>query len=663
MAEKFQLKALITGVDRLSPTLAGVRKNIAGFRKGLQATGLGEVGLRDILAGAAIAAPFIAGTQAAIELESALADVRKVVNFDTPEQFAQMGEDIGKMSERLPMAATDIAKIVAAGGQAGFARSELLGFAEAAVKMGIAFDQTADESGEMMSKWRTAFRLTQPEVETLADKINYLGNTGPANAKTISNIVTEIGALGEVAGLSSGQVAALGATMAGVGVKQDVAATGIKNFMLALTKGTAATKSQQQAFKSIGLDARKVAKAMQVNSQGTILDILQRIRDVKPEARAALLTELFGSESVAAITPLATGLDVVRANLQKVSDAQQYGGSMEQEYAARAATTANSLQLLRNGITRVGVAIGSAFLGPITEASAALMPYVSRIGDLIKAHPDLVRGLATAGVAFAAISSAIAGAVVVTKLWGVVFGATPIGIIAAGIALAAGLIVANWDVLGPFFSELWGSIKTFALVAWEVIKSVVAWHPLGLIVSNWQPLAEFFSALWELIKAAVGVGWAYIKEQIGFDPVAVVTGAWEPLVGFFKGLFDRIKPYVEPLMSAGAWLGDKAGAVGSWAKGAAGQVSSFFGGTNPGNAAGGLIGTSTQGVRNLTQNLQNSGSLVQQTANANRPQLDGALVVRFENAPAGLRTEQATTNQPGLKVTSNVGYRSLAGAP
>ncbi|WP_423749262.1 phage tail tape measure protein [Pseudomonas sp. VD9] len=41
------------------------------------------------------------------------------------------------MSDRLPMAAGDIAKIVAAGGQAGFAREELLGFAEAAVKICI----------------------------------------------------------------------------------------------------------------------------------------------------------------------------------------------------------------------------------------------------------------------------------------------------------------------------------------------------------------------------------------------------------------------------------------------------------------------------------------------------------------------------------------------
>ncbi|MCL8308782.1 phage tail tape measure protein, partial [Pseudomonas putida] len=242
MADKFQLKALITGVDKLSPTLAGIRKNVSSFQKGLEKTGLGKIGFRDLIAGGAIAAPFVAGISKAIEFESQMADVKKVVDFDTPQQFKEMGEDIGRMSERLPMAAGDIAKIVAAGGQSGIAKNELLGFAEAAVKMGVAFDQTADQSGEMMAKWRTSFKMGQDEVVALADKINYLGNTGPANTKQISGIVTRIGPLGEIAGLASGQIAALGATMAGVGVEEEVAATGIKNFMLAMTKGAAATK-------------------------------------------------------------------------------------------------------------------------------------------------------------------------------------------------------------------------------------------------------------------------------------------------------------------------------------------------------------------------------------------------------------------------------------
>jgi len=57
---------------------------------------------------------------------------------------------------------------------------------------------------------------------------------------------------------------------------------------------------------------------------------------------------------------------------------------------------------------------------------------------------------------------------------------------------------------------------------------------------------------------------------------------------------------------------------------------------------------------------QNSSTLIQQTAANNRTQLEGGLTVRFENAPAGLRTDQPQTNQPGLSLNSRIGYRSLS---
>ena len=675
MADNFQLKALITGVDKLSPTLEGIRKNVASFRKNIEGTGLGKIGFKEALAGGALAAPFIVGAKAAIEFESAMADVRKVVNFDNPGQFKEMGDEITKMSERLPMAANDIAKIVAAGGQSGIARSELMGFAQDAVKMGIAFDQTAEESGDMMAKWRTSFKMTQAQVVGLADKINYLGNTGPANARQISDIVTRVGPLGSVAGVASGQIAALGATMAGVGVEQEVASTGIKNFMLSITKGSAATKTQVQAFKSLRLNAKDVASGMQRDAQGTMLSVLKRIAAVDAVKRPALLTNLFGTESVAAIAPLLTNLELLEGNFKKTGDAALYGGSMEQEYASRAATTENNLTLMRNAVSRVGIALGNAFLPAINAVVDGIRPLISNVGDFIRDNPELVQGIAAAGAAFTALRLGIVGATVATKLLGLALGMTPIGIIALAIAGAVGVIVANWSTIAPFFIRLWGRIAATIGAVWTWMKAVFAWTPLGLIVANWEPLMQFFSALWDVIRALATVAWegikdtmasawGWIKEQLGFDPVQIVTEKWERLVAYFKGLFERIRPYIQPLMDAGDWannatdrVGNKAnelfdGAAG-WVGAKASAIGGFFNNNSPNELGSNLIGQGTGGLRSVSQSL---------LAGGNKAQLDGALVVRFENAPAGMRPEAAQTNQPGLKVTTNVGYRSLSGA-
>ncbi|MBC3494324.1 phage tail tape measure protein, partial [Pseudomonas taiwanensis] len=566
------------------------------------------------------------------EFESQMADVKKVVDFDTPEQFKKMGDDIGRMSERLPMAASDIAKIVAAGGQSGIAKDELLGFAEAAVKMGVAFDQTADESGDMMAKWRTAFKMSQADVVALADQINYLGNTGPASTKQISSIITEVGALGEVAGLSSAQVAAIGATMAGVGVKQDVAATGIKNFMLAMTKGSAATKSQAEAFKALRLDSKQVAQAMQKDSQGTMLDLLKRISEVDDAKRPALLTNLFGSESIAAITPLITNLDLLKGNLTKVGDATQYAGSMDKEYASRAATTENNMQLLRNTIDSVGRALGNALLPGVNMVIDSLRPMISHVAELVAANPNLVRGLTIAGAAFTAIRVAVLAATVATRLMGVAFAATPVGLIAVGIAAAAGLIVANWDKVGPFFTALWDLIKAYTVPAWEMFKAFAAWTPLGLIMKNWEPIAAYF-----------------------------------------KGLFDKVRPWLE-------FLGLNEGGEGITAKIAGLAEAQKIQNAGAGGGSGAFLMANAgqryvlnEGIKWRNTGLPSSDKLLSApglTASpgslvmaGNKAQVSGELNININGAPPGTRVEQPKTNQPGLQVRPSVGYRTMGAAP
>ncbi|ECC3608079.1 phage tail tape measure protein, partial [Salmonella enterica subsp. enterica] len=211
MADSFQLKAIITAVDQLSGPLKGMQRELKGFQKEMAGLAIGAAA-----AGTAVLGALALPVNAAIGFESKMADIRKVVDgLDDKKAFAQMSDDILTLSTQLPMAAEGIAEIVAAGGQAGIARGDLMQFANDAVKMGVAFDTTAEESGQMMAQWRTAFRLTQEDVVVLADKINYLGNTGPANAKKISDIVTRIGPLGGVAGVASGEIAAMGATIAG----------------------------------------------------------------------------------------------------------------------------------------------------------------------------------------------------------------------------------------------------------------------------------------------------------------------------------------------------------------------------------------------------------------------------------------------------------------
>ncbi|WP_443700646.1 phage tail tape measure protein [Pseudomonas sp.] len=701
MADKFQLKALITGVDKLSPTLAGIRKNVAGFRKQLNSSGLGNIGFKDVLQGGAFAAPFIAGAKAAVEFESAMADVKKVVNFDSPAQFQQMSKDVLDLSEQLPMAANGIAAIVAAGGQASIPREELKAFAVDAVKMGIAFDQTAEQSGEMMAKWRTSFKLTQPEVVALADKINYLSNTGPATAQQVSDIVTRIGPLGAIAGLASGQIAAMGATLAGVGVPSEVAATGMKNFMLALTKGGSATKQQVQAFKSLRLDVKQVARGMQKDAQGTIENVLARIAQVAPEKQAGLLTQLFGTESVSAIAPMLTNLDLLKKNFRSVGDVAQYTGSMEQEYASRSATTANAIQLLQNRVTRLGVEVGNVLLPPLNDVLAIIGPLVSQLAALAAANPAVIKGVIGAALAYGVLRLAVVASTAAMALFDGVTKKSIVGLVIRGIALAAGLLIANWSTVAPYFQQIWEKIKGPTLAAWELFKTFVSYTPLALIMENWGPLTEFFKAMWGVLVALSTPTMDFLKTMFDWSPLGYIVKNWEPISAWFKSLWEKLRPIIEPMMK---YFGGGEGGEGI-IKTATNKANAFAEEQRRRNAGEGggtgefLQADAVQAARNLqvARNasqggaevakllqrpdqaspvsllaptapgsllarpgpLASPGSLPQQAAQNNRTQLNGEMNIRFTDAPPGLRVDQPKTNQPGLSVKPSVGYRTV----
>lgn len=336
--------------------------------------------------------------QAAVDFESAMADVAKVVdglrdeNGNLTDTYYAMSDSIVQMSKNIPMAAEDLAAITASAGAAGIAAEELTTFTETAAKMGVAFDTTAEQAGDWMAKWRTSFTMSQEEVTALADQINYLSNNSASTASEISTIVTAVGPLGDVAGISAAQIAALGSTMVGVGVQQDVAATGIRKLATTMVAGSSATKAQATVLQQLGLDATEMAQRMQTDAEGAILTFLEAVSKLPEAEQAAALKNYFGQESVGAIAPLLTNLDVLRERFEMVADAQLYAGSMDAEYAARAATTANNIQLYENRIAALKIQIGNYLLPVVNKVLGAASTGLDWLSDKIASAEGTVSG-------------------------------------------------------------------------------------------------------------------------------------------------------------------------------------------------------------------------------------------------------------------------------
>lgn len=542
---------------------------------------------------AAITAITVDAAKKAIEFESTMADVAKVVdglrdeNGAFTKSYYEMSDALLNMSKSIPMTADALGQIMASAGQAGIASEDLTKFTETAAKMGVAFDTTAEQAGEWMATWRTALNLSQTQVTALGDQLNYLGNTTSENALKLSEVVTRVGALGQTAGLSAGEVAALAASMPGV--TAEISATGIKSMMIAMTAGASATSKQAAVLQQLGFTASDMANRMQTDAKGAIIDLLGAIKQLPAAEQTAALSQYFGKESVSSIAPLLKNLGYLQQQFAKVGDAAAYSGSMEEEYAVRADTTANKLQLMQNKLAVLQVQIGNKILPYVNDAlddlSANALPKAEKtlgfiipkvaklLGFMLEHSSALINiGLgitAVVGISktFKAVSTAYKGATAAVKL----LRAAQLKTKTATIALTA------QTRAHTFAMRASAAASKAAAVASKAFRAGLAFvtSPIGIAIlaitaliaagvwlyKNWDTvkakaaqLGAKISGIWTKINTAVTTAIAAISSR--FPALgAVLSGLWKSVQdvwGNIKAIFSNIIGFIDNVFS-GNW--------------------------------------------------------------------------------------------------------------
>lgn len=484
------------------------------------AANLSFVGNASMMTGRRIMTALSGPVQQAIKFESAMSDVRKVVDFDTPESFAQMSDDILGLSTRIPMAAEGLAQIVAAGGQSGIAKNELLKFAETAAKVGVAFDISAGQSGDAMASIKTQLGLSVDETSRLFDAMNHLSNNMASTAPKVLNFTTRVAADGEIKGFNAAQTIAFGSAMIAAGSQADVAATSFRNMGKALVKGSGATDRQHAAYERLGLKAVDVARSMQKDAVATTINVMEQINNLPGHMQSTIASDLFGDEA-RALTPLINRLDLLKESLGLVAEEHQYLGSAEKEYAVRARSTANNLQLMRNQMVRLGTSIGEVVLPPLNDLLKMSRGVIDRMVAWTKEHPKLTKWLVIGAAAVGGM--AIAGGALLTAAAGLIgtmavlrFGLVGLG---ARAAFAAGDLLG----VGGAFRGL-ARLPRFALstlltpVRWTAgLVPKIGWAALAGRL-RWTTLIKPLSWLGRgALRFIPVIGWASLAGELAWS--------------------------------------------------------------------------------------------------------------------------------------------------
>lgn len=558
----------ISGLQKELNTLklnANLRAELKAQRKGLQDEFLS---LGNVIRGGIIGK----GLGEAISFESAMADVRKVVNFDEGDDIKKMSADILKMSQTLPVTANELAAIAAAGGQIGLGSKDVREFTGLVTKMKVAFDMSAEDVGDSVAKIKNILGISLKDMEDLGDSINNLSDNSASKAREIIDVMKRTAAAGKQIGFTKEQIAALSSSFISLGKGPEVAGTAINSLYRVLATADNMGTKTESAFAKLGISGAFLKQASFDDPQKALDMFLQRISKLDQKEQMGVLVDIFGREFADDMATLVGGLDTYKEALKNAGD-EAKKGSLQREFDTRAATTENSIILMKNAFNSLAVNLGSVFLPAISWVSAGISYLVNSITYITGLVPGLngVLGglIATfllakpAVLAYAiaknylkdctillksaliktrihllafrnscilsnitlkaktvtttiyttslkALSFVLGGLNKVFKavangirVLSVAMMSNPIGLILGGIAIVAGLIIANWDKVKSWFKSFIEWLKPVWEPIYNVIKAVFDKCALvftsfkDIIMSVASPLAEFLNSIWQ----------------------------------------------------------------------------------------------------------------------------------------------------------------------
>lgn len=554
--------------------------------------------------GAAMGAPVIGSLKSYIAFEDAMLGVAKQVegarddNGKLTATYYEMGDAIKAMSERIPMATTEIAALVEGGARMGIqGKDNLLKFAEVAANAATAFELPADQIGENLARIANLYKLPIQNIDQLGDAINYLDDNAQSKGSDIIDVMQRTAGATASVGMSFRDAAALGSTFLSLGASAEVAGTATTAMIRELAIAADQPKRFQKGLKAIGLDAAAIQADMTKDATGTIQKVLEAINQLPKEQQTTVTTQLFGKDYGDDAAKLANNIGEYRRQLE-LANAASGKGSMQREADIRADAMSSRLEMAQNRLFNLSSSLGETLRPTLVELLEGFGSIVGSISAWVKENPVLtgqilktVAGVAALAAGFGAVALAMAGFLgpfAMVRFGLMVFGIKGGGVVKAllGIGSAAdggagrfvllrkalGGVTSAFGVLAKAGTGLWSRLSLLAIRvgllrdaffrALPAILGAAKAFGTGLLQALLMPLRLLMGGLGRLaiflvsnIPAALAVvgraflilGRTLLMNPIGLAITAIAGAAyliyanWDKLGPYFQGMWAEIK--------------------------------------------------------------------------------------------------------------------------
>ena len=275
--------------------------------------------------------------QANIELSDSFADIRKTTGL-AEEEVRRLSSRINDIDTRTSM--EELHQLAVVAGQIGLRSSnDILGFAKASNQINVALNELGAEGTSTLMKLAQLTGDVNMGVEkallSIGSAINELSANSAATAGPIVDMMSRLGGIAQQSGITTAEMAAMGATFDALNQPIEMAGTSLNKFISTLISDT------EGVAYALNMDARMLKQLIQTGqTTEAMLQVFERMKSISKEssdglAGLYLVMGDLGSEGARMsqiLSSAAGSVEFMRAQVELSRDAFVEATSVTNEY-------------------------------------------------------------------------------------------------------------------------------------------------------------------------------------------------------------------------------------------------------------------------------------------------------------------------------------------
>lgn len=451
-----------------------------------------------------------------IEFDKQMSGTQSILGLDKADAklqaIRQQAREIGATTAFSP---NDVARTQTTLARSGYNADAVLAATGSTVNLSLASGMDIAEAADIVTNMQSAFNIPLDQIQRVADVMTTGFTSSNTSLYDLGEAMKYVAPIAEAAGASIEDTTAMLGVLADNGIKGSMAGT-----------STSAVFNRLQAPVGQAVDALKELGVKTRDKKGDALPIFGVLQAINASFKknklgsaqqAEYLKVIFGEEAMKSAIKLvdAAGDGKLASKRQTIGQSQ---GSTARVAKIQTDNLDGDLKNLSSAWEDIQIEVFEKQDSALRRLTQSATDWLTKVGDWVKANPELVSKIVAATGAITALIAVLGGIGLV--IWPVMTG---INALIAG----AGLLSAGFSAAGGVIAAAIGALS------WPIVGVVAAIVAGALLIRKyWEPISAFFGGVMEGLKAV-------------FAPIAE--------------LFAPLKPVFD-------WLGERLAAAWAWFK-------------------------------------------------------------------------------------------------